>query len=528
NLSPIQAAAGWSLPRFLGNSKGVGSVLSQPANPRSKKGLWLSSLWRFARQNQRLILPTTIAGLAGAGLLTSTMTPIYRAQATLQIDPSPPPLGGESSALVTTSGDSYLGHKEYFETQYKVLTSRRLATAVVQSLRLQTDSAFLQNLPAASLAAIPPSPGQSAEAATLQNSAPSSPKSVPLPPRESAEAAANILLSRFNAEPVKHTRLVSLSLEDANPQRAERILAALVDTYLQRNLDDTIGSVTSAAGRLRHHVKNLKANLESSELALHSYRNENTIVSPNDQSSILRDEMQRINQALTDVRVRREHLASRSRELAKVDPENPLNVPSAELLASSLLTQLRSDHAQAKAELAGLSRSEKANDRPTAQAAQARVSTTRKALLKEIVNIQGALKGELAAAASEAYGLSRLFEAAKQKALEARQLEFEYRQLERAKSNNEKVYSLVLEKSKENELKSMLRWNNIRLIDEPFVSARPVKPRLWVNLAFGLVAGLGLGFALAFVKERVSPSNSGRCNRSGAAADSLGDTARPA
>lgn len=174
---------------------------------------------------------------------------------------------------------------------------------------------------------------------------------------------------------------------------------------------------------------------------------------------------------------------------------NPTDLPATELMASAPLQSLRQNYALARSEYEALLGSGKGQQHPVVEAVAARVESTRNALMVEVRNVQGALRNELASVTSEGGGVSRLFEQAKQRAFDLNMLEIEYRRLERTKINTEKLYSLVLERSKESELTSSLRFNNIRVAEEP-VASGPVSPRVPVNLGIGAILGLVMGLAM--------------------------------
>jgi capsular exopolysaccharide synthesis family protein len=134
-------------------------------------------------------------------------------------------------------------------------------------------------------------------------------------------------------------------------------------------------------------------------------------------------------------------------------------------------------------------------------AAAARVATTRVALVAEVRNVQRAVDSHLSAVKRQEAGLSSLFEAAKRRALDLNLLEVDYNRLRRSRDNSEKLYSLLLERTKESDLASMMQVNNLRVVDRPLQPQRPIRPRIPLNVSLGILAGLALGAAAAMGRE---------------------------
>ncbi|HMR80496.1 MAG TPA: GumC family protein, partial [Polyangiaceae bacterium] len=426
----------------------------------------MEHLWRALHKGRWLILAVATVVSAAAAFYTLGQTKIYRAVAVIQIDPTPvSPLGGDVQAVVTMGADNFFTNQEYYATQYRILKSRRTATDAVKDLGLHRDASFAKNQAAASGTEVPES------------------------------TAADALLARLSVDPIKESRLVTVSFDDADPERARRVLSAVINSYLERNVDDVALSNTTASKWLQEQLSKLKKDLEKSELALHEFKKEKRIlsVSLDDQNNMLGDEIKQLNAALTQVRTQREHVQSRAQELSKVDRSDPVALPAAELLENGLLTTLRGNYISAKSDLASIQKSGKGDNHPDVRASAARVATTRDALLKEIKNVQDAVGGNLRALTREAGGLKRLNDGAKQRALDINILEIEYRRLERTKVNNEKLFGVVLERTKETQLASMMRFNNIRVVEEARATAGPVKPRVPLNIGLGVMAGVVLG-----------------------------------
>lgn len=433
-------------------------------------------VWQLVRKHWTIALTIAVAISLAVTFRTLREPKIYEATATVLFDPNPPrPLGQRVEAVVDMGSGSFWDNHEYYETQYKIIQSMNVALAVVADLGLQHDGGFLKNTP----------PG------------------TPAPTYEvSEDDAAQILRSRLKVEPVRDSRLAVVKLEDTDPHRAQRLVSAIVDKYIEQNLDNALTSTNQATEWLRGRLDNLKSELETSEMALHEYKEDKNILSValDDQSNMLREEMKQLNDVLTGVRTKREEVAARRAELAKIKAEDPKDLPASELLQNDLLKQLRSSYEGAVRERDALLGGGKGKNHPEVQAAEASIATTQAALLGEVRNIQRALDGDLAVLKRQEAGLSGLFERAKKQALDLNLLEIEYNRLRRSKENNEKLYSIVLERTKESELAKMLRVNNVRVVDRPLVPKLPIRPQVPKSIALGVLVGLVVGIGAALVR----------------------------
>ena len=374
---------------------------------------------------------------------TLSQTKIYRATATIQLDPSPPkPLGKDVQTVVEMGAGDWFTNHQYLETQYKIILSKRVAQAVVERLGLHNDASFILDVV----------PRQSLPAQ-----------------KTSVEQAAEILRGRLTVEPVKDSRLTYIRVEDASPERAQRILATVIDVYISQNLDDTLLSVNSAVDWLRSQLDKLKGDLEGSEMALHEFKEQQNVLAleVDDQSNTLRDQLRQLSAALTTARTRRQELAAKRGELMKVNPNDPQNLSAPELLSSSLLTSLRQHYEDAIRERDEQTGRNKGKNHVDVRSAEAAVAASRAAVLAEVRNIQGSAARELAAAEKNEGGIASLLTEAQRRAVEVNLLEIQYNRLRRTRENNDKLYSMVLERTKETDLQRLLRVNNIRTLDPP-------------------------------------------------------------
>ncbi len=437
----------------------------------------VATMWRALRKHWTVAIATTVFVMLAVAFYTLGQTKIYRSTATIQIDPSAPqPLGKGVQTVVDMGAGDYVANRQYLETQYKIITSKRLATAVVERLGLHNDAAFLRNVP----------------------------PRADLPPESvSVDRATERLRERILVEPVKDSRLALVKFEDASPERAQRVLSALVDTYISQNLDDTLASVNSAVDWLRSQLDKLRGDLETSEMALHQFKEQQNLLAleVDDQSNLLREEIRQLGAALTVIRTRREELSAKRSELLKIPADDPRNLSAVELLHSPLLPQLRQHYEEAVRERDQLLGLDKGKNHVDVRRAENALQAAKAAVLAEIKNVQGAANHELHAVQTQEGGLLGLLAVAQRRAIELNLLEIQYARLKRARENNDKLYSMVLERTKETDLQRLLRVNNIRIVDQPDLPHVPVKPRVALMTLLAIIAGLvsGLGVSVGLV-----------------------------
>jgi capsular exopolysaccharide synthesis family protein len=457
--------------------------LSNSNAPRdSAREFSILGLWAGVRKNWWLTTAVTVVVIVAVAFYTLSQTKLYRAQATILFDPQPPrPLGNEVQQVVDVGQSSYWNNKEYYRTQFWILKSRALASTVVRELGLHRDAGFIRGKPANEVKG------------NLE---------------VTVEQAADILISRLEVEAIRESRLAEIRYRDADPKRAQRILARVCDNYVEQNLEQVLESTNTAADWLRGQLSTLKSDLESSELALHEYKKTKNVlsVSIDDQSNMLRAEMTRLNDVLTDLRARREHANARRNELMKIDAKDPAELPAQELINNHVLQGLRASYIEGKRNLEAALARGKGEEHPDTRALRSSLEETRRAILLEVNNIQRSVDSDWEGLNREIAGLSALSEEAKQRALQLNLLEIEYKRLQRDRDTNERLFGIVTERTKESDLTRMLRINNIRVVDRPRQPSGPVSPVLPLNLGIGALAGLVLGVALAIGREQLDRS----------------------
>jgi succinoglycan biosynthesis transport protein ExoP len=430
------------------------------------------------RKHWPVVLAASLLCAGGALLISKSLSKVYDATALVELNASViRPLGDKAVDMDTATAGAWWDSQEYYETQYRIVTSQRVLTEVVRNLNLTTDLDFLHL------------------------------KAAPARPMTTDEVA-EILRGHVHVDPIKNSRLFTLHVEDTEPRRARTICSAIASTYIEQNLQTAINGSSDAAVWLGGQLDHVKQDLESNENAMQGFKEQNELPSTsiNEASNMIRLEMQEYDTALTRFTTRRQEIAARYAELSKVSSDNPEELPSSELLADPFLQRVREQYLASLRERQALLEGGKGENHPQVKESTERLAQARKALLAEIANIKGAVGRDLAVITREEASERELYEAARKRAVNLNMKEIEYHRIDRARQQNEKLYAMLLERMKEADLSRMMRVNNIHLVDDALEPVRPIRPRTFVNALLGLLAGLVFGVALSWLRERLDSS----------------------
>jgi len=435
---------------------------------------------KAVRKHWAIVVACLLVSGAGSLIYSKSTARIYESSSLIEIaSRASQPLGDSSAgnAGLELGMSLFWDPQLYYQTQYKIITSAPVLQAAVQALSLSSDYDFF---------------GWKGPPAS--------------PPTK--DEAARVLANRVTIDPIKNSSLAYIRVLDGNPRRAKKIADAIANAYVELNLQNAVDASSEAVVWLDGQIDHIKGELEQNENALHRFKEVNNLptVSINDASNMLRLEMQEYDTVLTHARTRKQELLARQAELAHVTAESPDVIPASELLASTYLMGLRTAYRAAVEQRGVLVAGGKGANHPEVKAADDRIAEAKAALLTEIGNIREGVARDLSVVERQEAGDEGLFDESRRRAVDLNMKEIEFHRLDRTRDQNEKLYSLLIERMKETDLARMMRSNNLRVVEAAVVPAAPVRPRTGLNLAIGLISGFLLGFAIAWLREQLDSS----------------------
>lgn len=441
----------------------------------------LASYWRLALKYRFLIVGCFLAALVIGATLTLLMTPIYTAQATLQIDREAARI--IDSADVTPSENMMQG-EEFFQTQYGLLRSRSLAERVIESLGLASSDEALE-----AMGVEAPEAGGTAAAQASRRRA----------------AALKALQDNLGISPVRGSRLVSVGYDNPNPVVAARIANGFAENFIQSNLDRKFESSSYARQFLEERIAQTKERLESAERQLVAYAANQQIINVGEPSegaasggateSLTSNNLVALNSALARTRAERVAAEERWRSAGRSDL---MTLP--EVLQNPTIQRLTEQRALLDAEY-----QQKLSiyqpDYPEMVQLKARIDEADGQIRTIAGNIRSSIQSQYQIAANQERSLQAQVTGLTGDVLDLRDRSIQYNILQRELDTTRTLYEGLLQRYKEVGVTGGVTANNISIVDVATPPQKPSKPDMMLNMALAAMLGLGLGVLAALVLE---------------------------
>jgi capsular exopolysaccharide synthesis family protein len=425
--------------------------------------------WLFVLREKWWIIALCFFGtLALAGTYLIRKVPVYTATTIVQ---------------VTEDADNVINIQDVAQDNFKSDIALKSVEGAMNSSSLLLRVAKLTNLETED-PAFRPAPGN--------------------PPLTDAELA-DIMQRQLDAKLKRGSRLIEISFDSVNPERAAKVARTVVEEYTRNYFEQNAKSATAANDFLRKQAAELKERLAKSEQTLQEYREKHGIVF-NDKQDITLDYLKQLNIKLEEARSNRIKIESDLPILRKAQtlpPEELLAVQSVSALpdvqeALKLITTKESEFSQIKKRYLELhpkfiqTQSELRGLRETLERA------ARKGASIVLNAYQGAKEAE--------EKLKVALQEQQKGGVELSRIAIQYDELRRQVDSDKALYESVLARAKETKVGEAIEKSNIRIVQDPLVPKKPSKPKIPLILAIACAVGLMSGLALIIIQQTFDTS----------------------
>ena len=461
-------------------------------------------------------IPTFVVVASILLVPTYTAVPLYEASGQLLIE-------ADTQNVVSFQAvvEQEAATADFYQTQYRILESRALAKATMDTLQLWDHPEFggskaeevepvnlsrVQRYTKVALDAF-----NAALRPIMGGVAPVAPRAAPAKPGdtkpgetepeaakdESADQSRAVaaFLERLSVAPVRNSRLVDVKFRSTDPKLAADVANALTRAYIRQTQEFRFSASKEATDWLGSQLSEQRKNVEASELALQKYREENNATSTEDPQ--VTQKLAELGTAVTRAKTDRLYKETLFKQLEAIRGDRAALANFPPVLSNGFVQQLKSQLSDLQKQEADLARvygpmyPQLIEVRTAVQGAQAKLD-------REIASVVQSIQTEYATAKNQEDRLTAELEAQQDAALGLNRKAIGYRALERDATSNRQIFESLLQRTKETSISGELKNNNIRVADAADIPSTPVWPQKSRNLLLAICAGMLMAVVLAF------------------------------
>ena len=445
-------------------------------------GINLGAIWS-AVYRMRFWMLSIIGAFLLLGVIVSMLsTPIYEAEASVQIEQEAAKvIGTEQTDSTTAVQDS----DRFLKTQLDIIRSRTIAESVGESLDLFDNDKFLE---AMGEDAIDDSDGMQVQK------------------HRRREAVTKVLSDNLSVFMPVDSRIVSIRFTSPDSALAAKVANSFVDSYIRNNLKRKFDTSSYAREFLRGQLQEAETRLAASEEKALDYSRQRQIVDTGNPAStdnaskprsLTTSMLVQLNSELANAYSRR-LVAEKQWEIARGSAL--LELPDVQNNSSMqrLLQQKATAQAQMEEEL-----QKRKEDYPSVRqlAAQIRELDRQMGIIGGGVRV--AIKNQYEAALAEERALTARMEELKRETLDEQSEAVQLSILQRGTQTNRNLYDLLLNRYNELNAEAGVQSNNLAVVDRAEEPRDPVLPNIPLNLLLFLLAGVGVACGVVFMREQM-------------------------
>ena len=410
-------------------------------------------LW-ILRRHKWKILAFVAACVISTILVSSRLTPIYEATASIDVDRQVPAgvIGQDAARIGPNDADQFLA------TQIKLIQSDSVLRPVAQRYRIPTP-----------------------ESGALQKTLPNA-----------RAQNAPVVFKHLKVTRPPNTYLLQLSYRSPDPDLAANVANAVADSYIQHTYNIRFRASAGLSAFMEKQMEELRAKMERSSAALAQFEKDLSVINPEEKTSILSARLLQLNTEFTNAQ------AERVRKQAGFENVRTGSLEAAQ--ASTQGEQLRklADRVDEVREKFAVIRVQYGASHPEYKKAASQVAELERQFDALKANITQRVNLEFQESVNRENMLRRAVAETKAEFDRINARSFEYKALKQEADTDKGLYEELVRKIKEAGINSSFQNSAIRLADSARPPIKPVFPDLRLNavLAFLFSTLLGIGAAV--------------------------------
>lgn len=449
----------------------------------------LSILLRIVFVRRRIIVGTAAAVFALTALVVFRMTPLYDAKSLVMLDQRQNKVVDVDAVLsgLTTDPTS-------IENQLQILRSRNLIGRVVDKMQL----AEVRN-----------SDRQDDLFTTLARYANPmnwfAPPPKPLTLRELKEKARNrainAVLAAETVQTVGRSSAIEITFRSPDPVKAMDTANAIADAYVEDQLNAKFEATQKTSQWLADRLEQLQAQMQSADAAAQEYKATHGINETGTGGSIIDQQMAQLNGQLVTAKAQ---LAAAQAKYAQVREAQAAGRAEdvAQVFQAGMIEQLRQQQSELLREQAQLATTFGPRH-PKMLDIESQLRNIDSKISEEVKRVVETVANDVSVAAAQVRSLEESLASLESQSMVQNKARVGLTELAAKSASAHQLYEAFLSKFKETQGQEGIETPDARIISKAVQPNAPVVPDTTRSLLLALFGGLGLGFLIAYIIERI-------------------------
>ena len=457
------------------------------------KELNLLDYWNVLQRRRWVVFTAVVVLVITVTLGSFLIAPTYRSVCTLQIEREQPNV--LEFQQVQPVGYDYMSYNDFYQTQYRLISSRNVARKAAHKLDLRNDPIVSRTVSRRG--------GKSLLTRAFEVFRKSPLDEIPEDPDK---PYIEFILGGLDVSPLKNTHLVEISFISLDPELSSRIANAVANSFIEFNQSARYDTTAQASEFIASQTSEIKKQISDLEARLNQYGKDNEIIGLEGKENITSQKLGQLNQDVLQAQVATSRQEARYRGLLTTPPES-----IREVTMSNLNQQLREKAAELEREYTQKSKQFKP-DWPEMVRLKAEWDSALSTLATESRKIYDdtlkTAKMEYEEAAAHERTVRAALEAQKNEAIKQKQYGVEYSNLKAAVDSKREILNKLMQRETETGSLSKLKnaGGNVWVVDAAETPDHIYRPNKKMNIALSLFVGLALGVGMAFFLEYLDNS----------------------
>jgi polysaccharide biosynthesis transport protein len=420
--------------------------------------------WRVIRVRIPLIILVFLLMVITAGVVTYFSPKKYASTVTMQIRQ------GEQMAVLSMPTGGEGGNQRFIPTQFSIIRQKEILYPVIEGLRLEQKWGF-----------------------------------------RNKDMAYRKLQDMIRLNEVRNTELISISVLSTDKNEAMEIANAIAEEYRRKRVLDQTQWANKSLSQLEDEVQKQRKRVDDLQAEMVRIARESNVIdlNPNSVEEGMQAEstvLMTVEQQVATERLRVASLRAKYEQLSNMTDEQIMRSIATLEIPDNTIAQTLPLYQESSSEEARLLNSGLGPNHPTVRSLRAKKDVMQTQLRDQISVLRGTLEANLKIAEDSLASLEKRLDEARTYQQQTKEKSSSYYQAKNNYVQNKRVLEAVETRLSTERMQRSMPQEPVTIWEYAEVSDFPAEPRVLLNMALGVMAGLVFGIGLAFFIEYLDTS----------------------